>query len=99
MRFSVAMLALASICSVGAAAADAADGKLRLAQSFTVTNCMMVCNAQAATCQASCVVPGTPPTGAATATGNANVSTACQLNCSTQQVACQTVCARTSPSP
>jgi hypothetical protein len=40
------------------------------------------------------VVPGTPPIGAATLTSNANVSTACQLNCSTQQISCQSVCSR-----
>ena len=73
-------------------------GKNRLAQTSTVTNCMMLCNSQAAACQTTCVVPGTAPTGAATTTSNANVSTSCQLSCSTQQVACQTTCARTSPS-
>jgi len=65
----------------------------------TVTNCMMSCNSQAASCQTTCLIPGTPPTGAATATGNANQNTACQLSCSTQQVNCQTICGRTSPSP
>jgi hypothetical protein len=43
-------------------------------------------------------VPGTAPTGAATANGNANASVSCQLGCTTQQVACQSICARTSPS-
>jgi hypothetical protein len=82
------------------AAINAADAaKIRLAQSSTVTNCMMSCNAQAATCQTTCLIPGTPPTGAATANGNANVSTSCQLNCSTQRIGCQTICAQTSPSP
>jgi hypothetical protein len=38
------------------------------------------------------------PTGAATTGSNANVSTSCQLNCTTQQISCQTTCARTSPS-
>ena len=76
-----------------------ADGKIRLAQTSTLTNCMMACNSQAAVCQTTCIVPGTPPTGAATTTSNANASTSCQLNCSTQQVSCQTVCARNSPSP
>jgi hypothetical protein len=94
---------LSGILWVGAAlqgmVADAnAAGKIRLAQTSTVTNCMMACNAQAASCQTTCLVPGTPPTGAATANGNANVSTTCQLNCSTQQIACQTGCAQNSPS-
>ncbi len=77
--------------------ADAA-GKIRLAQTSTVTNCMMTCNSQAATCQTACLVPGLAPTGAATATSNANMSTSCQLNCSTQQIACQSTCAQNSPS-
>jgi hypothetical protein len=75
-----------------------AAGKIQVAQTSTVTNCMMACNSQAATCQTTCLVPGTPPTGAATAGGNANQSAACQLNCTTQQINCQTTCARASPS-
>jgi hypothetical protein len=75
-----------------------AAGRIHIAQSSIVTNCMMACNSQAATCQTTCLVPGTPPTGAATTGGNANKSTACQLNCTTQQISCQTICARTSPS-
>ena len=77
----------------------AAAARIRLAQTSTVTNCMMLCNSQAATCQTTCLVPGTLPTGVAVAAGNANVSTSCQLNCSTLQIACHTTCARTSPSP
>jgi hypothetical protein len=73
--------------------------RTRLAQSSSVTNCMMACNSQAATCQTTCLIPGTPPTGAATTGGNANKNTSCQLNCTTQQVSCQTTCARASPSP
>jgi hypothetical protein len=81
------------------AAQDAlAEGKIRVAQSSTVTNCMMACNAQAASCQTACVVPGTPPTAAATATSNATASTACSLGCNTNQLSCQTNCARQSPS-
>ncbi len=75
-----------------------AEGKIRLAQTSTVTNCMMTCNSQAATCQTACLIPGTAPTGAATATSNANLSTSCQANCTTQQISCQTTCAQTSPS-
>jgi hypothetical protein len=100
VRSSAIVFALVAICCAGGGSVAAATaGKMRLAQTSTVTNCMMTCNSQAATCQMNCVIPGTPPTGAATATGNANVSTSCQLNCTTQQVACHTVCARTSPSP
>jgi len=82
----------------GTIGAANAAGKLRLAQTSNVTNCMMLCNSQAATCQASCIVPGTAPTNAATTNGNANLSTSCQVGCSTQQIACQTICARNSPS-
>jgi len=71
---------------------------LRLAQSSTTTNCMMTCNSQAATCQSTCVVPGTPPTSAATTTSNATASQSCLSNCSSQQLSCQTNCARISPS-
>jgi hypothetical protein len=78
--------------------AAAASGRFHVAQTSTVTNCMMACNSQAASCQTTCLVPGTPPTNAATTTGNANQNTSCQLNCSTQQVNCQTTCGTTSPS-
>ena len=78
--------------------ATAGSGRIRIAQTSAVTNCMMACNSQAATCQTTCLVPGTAPTNAATTTGNANQSTSCQLNCTTQQVNCQTTCAATSPS-
>jgi hypothetical protein len=76
-----------------------AAGKIRLAQTSTVTNCMMTCNSQAAACETTCLVPGAAPIGAATATSNANVNTSCQLNCTTQQIACHTTCAQNSPSP
>ncbi len=81
----------------GAFAGEASGAKIRLAQTSTVTNCMMTCNAQAATCQTSCVVPWSA--GGNTAATNTGNSANCQLTCSTQQVACQTTCARTSPSP
>jgi len=76
-----------------------AAGRIRIAQTSIVTNCMMACNSQAASCQTTCLIPGTAPTGAATAGSNANQSTACQLNCTTQQFSCQASCARTAPSP
>jgi hypothetical protein len=88
-----AVLAL-SVAALGSAAHAA---KIRLAQTSTVTNCMMACNAQAATCQANCVVPWSAG-GNSTATNTSN-SANCQLTCSTQQVVCQTACGRTSPSP
>jgi hypothetical protein len=78
--------------------AAAASGRFHIAQTSTVTNCMMACNSQAASCQTTCLIPGTPPTTAATTTSNANQNTSCQLNCTTQQVNCQTTCGTTSPS-
>jgi hypothetical protein len=76
------------------------------AQTFTTTNCMMTCNSQAATCQAACFVPGTPPVGsttpallAAQAPGpNTTASTTCVMNCTTTQLTCQTTCAKVAPS-
>ncbi|HXW40968.1 MAG TPA: hypothetical protein VEK75_07185 [Xanthobacteraceae bacterium] len=100
MRRAILVLAVITFgAAVNGMAAAQAAGNIRLAQTSAVTTCMMTCNAQAANCQAICLVPGTPPTNAATTTGNANVSTSCQLSCSTQQLACQTTCARSSPSP
>jgi hypothetical protein len=75
-----------------------AAGKIRLAQTSIVTNCMMSCNAQAASCQTACLIPGTPPATAATITSNVTASTTCQLICGTAQLQCQTNCARQSPS-
>jgi hypothetical protein len=97
MRSIVLLVGAAAIIVAGICGA-AADGKIRLAQSGAVTACMMACNAQAANCQTACLVPGTPPTTAATTTSNATASTACILNCSSTQLACQTICSRQSPS-
>ena len=69
-------LAIALCHSSGQAA-----GRIQLAQTSTVTNCIMACNSQAANCQTTCVIPGAAPTGAATTGGNANQSTSCKLNC------------------
>jgi hypothetical protein len=93
-------LAVFAVLAVAGFANEAsAGGKIRLAQTSTVTNCMMACNSQAAACQTTCILPGTAPTNAATTTSNATSSASCQINCSTQQISCQTTCARTSPSP
>jgi hypothetical protein len=102
------MRKLAIVLAVAAITATAADGaaaerKIRLAQSSIVTTCMMTCNAQAANCQSTCLVPtpiplGTPQT---TSTPNPNntANTTCLLTCTSTQIACQTTCARQSPSP
>jgi hypothetical protein len=60
----------------------------------TVTNCMMLCNSQAANCQTGCVIP-TPPTTTpigTTVTLNATSRTACTMGCTSSQLACQTNC-------
>jgi hypothetical protein len=93
----LALSAVVVVLAMQAAPAHGAD-LLRLAQTSAVTTCMMSCNSQAASCQTACVVPGTPPTGAATTTSNATASQSCLSTCSSQQLACQTTCARTSPS-
>ncbi len=105
MRRSAVLIGMVGIVALVMTTPGAASAaKLRLAQTSTVTNCMMTCNSQAAACQTACLVPGAAPTGAAptgaaTTTSNANVSTSCELSCSTQQVSCQTICAQNSPSP
>jgi hypothetical protein len=93
----VFVLCIGATCARSAAAAEAA-GRIRLAQSSSLTTCMMSCNSQAATCVTSCLNPGTAPTGAATTGSNANLNTACQVNCSTQRLQCQTTCAQSYPS-
>jgi hypothetical protein len=99
MRRRTSLLAMVLIgCAVGASATTVlAGGRIRLAQSSSLTNCMMTCNSQAATCLTTCLVPGTPPTGAATATSNATLNTACQVNCSIQRISCQTTCSQSFP--
>lgn len=97
MAIVLAVLCIGPTWERAAIAADA-SGKIRLAQSSTLTNCMMTCNAQAATCVTTCISPGTAPTGAATTGSNANLNTACQVNCSTQRLQCQTTCAQSYPS-
>jgi len=100
MRPTAALLSVFGIAALAATPPGTAGAaNLRLAQTSTVTNCMMTCNSAAAACQTNCLVPGTAPTGAATTTSNANVSATCQLGCSTQQISCQTICAQNSPSP
>ena len=89
--FTIVVVALA--INAAADSAFAAD-PIRLAQTSTVTACMMGCNSQGSMCQSACVVQGTPPT----TTTNATAGATCLLNCSTLQLACQTSCAQRSPS-
>jgi hypothetical protein len=89
----------------GALATDAfAKAKIRLAQSFTTTTCLMGCNSQLATCQSTCLAPAAAtnvaPTAATTSgTLNASATVACSMTCTNTQLACQANCARASPSP
>src|SRR5580704_11842317 len=94
---------LFAVVAVAGFANEASAGeKIRLAQSSTTTNCMMTCNAQAATCQAACFVPPASAGGSTSSAiaqaqspgPNATSSTSCVMNCSTTQLACQTVCSR-----
>jgi hypothetical protein len=103
MRGVLAFLLLVTFCAY--AMPSMASGKIRLAQSSTVTNCMMGCNAQAATCQTACLLPSNQisqlPSGGATPNApltNATANTICLSACTTSQIACQTTCARLSPS-
>jgi hypothetical protein len=78
-----------------------------LAQTSTVTNCMMSCNSQAANCQTRCFipnVPGPPPSlsapGSAPAIGlifNADANATCRMGCTSTQLSCQNGCALSSP--
>ena len=104
MRFLAVVLVVVAVAGF---ASEASGGeKIRLAQTSTTTNCMMTCNAQAATCQAACFVPPAPSVGSTTSAiaqaqtpgPNLTASTSCVMNCTTTQVTCQTTCARISPS-
>ena len=102
MRGFVVLVGAAVISIVATSAL--AEPKIRLAQTSLTTNCMMSCNAQAATCQTTCLIPSTPlPTGVPTASSvspvaNATANTTCVLACTNSQLACQTSCASQSPS-
>jgi hypothetical protein len=91
----------AALSIVGFAASASADGKIRLAQSSTTTNCMMTCNSQNANCQSSCLATGgqqqSSPRGLNT-NANVNANQTCIASCTNQQLQCQIVCARSSPS-
>ena len=89
MRKLAIVLAVAAITAAAAHGA-LAEPKIRLAQSSTVTTCMMTCNAQAANCQSTCLVPTPLPLGTSqtTSTPNPNntASTTCLLTCTSTQI-------------
>jgi hypothetical protein len=101
LRASIWVLLTTSI--VGLAGGALAAGKIRLAQTSTVTNCMMNCNSQKALCQSTCA---TSPQAALTLFNQLGVSPAnvitsqsCISSCTNVQLSCQIQCAKASPSP
>jgi hypothetical protein len=73
------------------------------AQSSVTTNCMMSCNAQAASCRTGCVVPQLPvappsPSSSPASNLNAVAGGTCLSACSSNQLTCQSGCALQSPS-
>jgi hypothetical protein len=90
---SIAFILAVAVISAALAEGARAQERSRLAQSSTVTNCMMNCNSQVANCRTTCVVPvGQAPI--LNSTGN----TTCLLNCSSVHLTCQSNCALQSPS-
>ena len=100
-RASICVLLATSI--VGLAGGALAAGKIRLAQTSTVTNCMMNCNSAKALCQSTCA---SSPQAAFTlfnqlgvSSGNVVASGSCISSCTNLQLSCQIRCAQASPSP
>jgi hypothetical protein len=94
-----------AVVAIGVALAQGADAqeRIRLAQSSTVTNCMMTCNAQAASCRTGCVVPQVPvappsPSSSPASNLNAVAGGTCLSACSSNQLSCQSGCALQAPS-
>ena len=88
-RASICVLLATSI--VGLAGGALAAGKIRLAQTSTVTICMMNCNSTYALCQSSCVNPNQTLNILNQGTFSAVAgSGSCISLCTTQQLTCQT---------
>jgi hypothetical protein len=94
---------LLAISIVVPASGALAAGKIRLAQTSTVTNCMMNCNSAQALCQSTCA---SSPQQALTSfnqlgvsPGNVVASGSCISTCTNIQLRCQITCAQASPSP
>jgi hypothetical protein len=88
---------------IGATDGALAAGKIRLAQTSTVTNCMMNCKSAQALCQSTCA---SSPQAALTlfnqlgvSPGNVIASQSCISSCTNIQLSCQIKCAQASPSP
>ena len=99
-RASICVLLATSI--VGLAGGALAAGKIRLAQTSTVTTCMMNCNSGYALCQSTCTNPQAALTlfnQMALAPVMFLSSGSCISTCTNLQLRCQITCARASPSP
>ena len=97
-RTSICVLLAAIVVGIGGGALAAE--KIRLAQTSSVTNCMMNCNSAFALCNSSCINGRAALNASQGVINPANVSAAgsCVAFCSNQQLNCQTTCALTSPS-
>lgn len=101
---NLALLLVVAAIDAAAAHGALAEGRIRLAQTSTVTNCMMTCNSRAATCQSGCVVPTPAPStlnvtpAIPTPSPNPSAGATCLMACTSTQIACQTNCSRQSPS-
>jgi hypothetical protein len=99
-RASICVLLATSI--VGLAGGALAAGKIRLAQTSNVTNCLMNCNSAYAFCQSSCSNPQSAATlfsQQGLSAGNVAAAGSCISLCTNLQQACSLRCARASPSP
>src|SRR5262249_35207468 len=100
LRASIWVLLTTSI--VGLAGGALAAGKIRLAQTSNVTNCMMNCNTTFANCESTCFFPSQERQAVVQGTfgrGNIAGGGSCISICTNQQLLCQQTCARASPSP
>jgi len=99
-RGSICVLLATSI--VGLAGGALAAGKIRLAQTSNVTNCLMNCNSAYAFCQSSCSNPQSAIilfSQQGLSAGNVVASGTCISLCTNLQQACSLRCALASPSP
>jgi hypothetical protein len=100
LRTFICVLLTTSI--IGHASGALAAGKIRLAQTSTVTNCMVSCNNAYLVCQTSCVQPAQAQSTLNQGTfsrGNVVSNGSCISLCTSQQLLCSQTCARMSPSP
>src|SRR5262249_35958804 len=98
-RVSICVLLTTSF--IGLAGGALAAGKIRLAQTSTVTNCMMSCSNTYASCQTTCSNPAQAQSAVNQGTinrGNVLANGSCLSLCTSQQLLCSQTCARMSPS-